>query len=80
KSFFGTSLNAVYTQIWIAVSAYLIIAIMKKRLKIELELYTIFQILSISLFEKVTINQLLNNKEYRKNINDDYNQLKMFNL
>lgn len=80
KSFFGTSLNAIYTQIWIAVSAYLIIAIMKKRLKIELELYTILQILSISLFEKVTVNQLLNNKEYRNNINDDYNQLKMFDL
>ncbi|MBZ9631548.1 IS4 family transposase [Salegentibacter sp. LM13S] len=80
KSFFGTSLNAVYTQIWIAVSAYLIIAIMKKRLKIELELYTILQILSISLFEKVTVNQLLNNKEYRNNINDDYNQLEMFDL
>ena len=52
KSFFGTSQNAVKTQIWIAVSTYVLVAIMKKRLKIDLTLYTILQILSITLFEK----------------------------
>lgn len=80
KSFFGTSLNAVYTQIWIAVCTYLIIAIMKKRLKIDAELYTILQILSISLFEKDPVNQLLSNEKYKNKINENYNQLKMFDL
>jgi IS4 transposase len=55
KSFYGTSENAVKTQIWIAVSTYVLVAIMKKRLKIDLTLYTILQILSITLFEKMPI-------------------------
>jgi len=80
KKFFGTSLNAVYTQIWIAVSVYLLIAIMKKRLKLDQGLYTILQILSISVFEKTTVNQLFNNKEYKNITTDDYNQLNMFDL
>lgn len=53
KKFFGTSLNAVYTQIWIAVSTYLLIVIVKKKLKLEQELYTILQILSISILRKL---------------------------
>lgn len=80
KKFFGTSLNAVYTQIWIAVSVYLLIAIMKKKLKLEQGLYTILQILSISIFEKTTINQLFNNKEYKNKTIAQYNQLNMFDL
>ena len=55
KSFFGTSENAVKTQIWIAISIYVLVAIVKKRLKTNLNLYTILQILSVSLFEKIPI-------------------------
>jgi IS4 transposase len=55
KKFYGTSENAVKTQIWIAISTYVLVAIMKKRLKIDLSLYTILQILSITLFEKMPI-------------------------
>lgn len=80
KKFFGTSLNAVYTQIWIAVSMYLLIAIMKKRLKLDQELYTILQILSISIFEKTPINQLFNKEKYKNTSTQDYKQLKMFEL
>jgi hypothetical protein len=55
KSFYGTSENAVKTQVWTAISTYVLVAIMKKRLRIDLTLYTILQILSISLFEKTPI-------------------------
>lgn len=80
KNFYGTSFNAVSTQIWIAVSTYLLVAIIKKRLKLEQELYTILQIFSISLFEKVPLNQLFNKNDYRNIENDNYNQLKLFDL
>jgi len=80
KKFYGTNFNAVSTQIWIAVSIYLLVAIIKKRLKLEQELYTILQIFSISLFEKVPLNQLFNNNDYRNIENDNYNQLKLFDL
>lgn len=60
KAFFGTSRNAVKTQIWIAVSVYVLVAIVKKRLKLEdVTLYTILQILSVTLFEKTPIFQLV---------------------
>lgn len=78
KKFFGTSENAVKTQIWIAVSAYVLVAIMKKRLKIEMTLYTILQILSISLFEKKPIYQALTETDYKDQITSPYNQLKLF--
>jgi len=52
KRFYGTSENAVKTQIWIAVSVYVLVAIIKKKLKLDMSLYTILQIFSISLFEK----------------------------
>jgi hypothetical protein len=80
KKFFGTSLNAVFTQIWIAVSIYLLVAIIKKRLNLKQELYTILQILSISIFEKITVNQLFENKNYDNKTIDGYNQLKLFDL
>ena len=80
KKFFGTSLNAVYTQIWIAVCVYLLVAIMKKKLKLEQELYTILQILSVCLFEKVPVNQLFENKNYKNNTIDSSNQLILFDL
>jgi len=59
KAFYGTSENAVKTQVWIAVSSYLLVAIVRKRLNLSLNLYTILQILSLSLFEKTPINQAL---------------------
>ena len=67
KSFYGTSENAVKTQIWIAVSVYLMVAIIRKRLKIEASLYTILQILSVSVFERTESNQLLTFYNYKNN-------------
>jgi hypothetical protein len=61
KAFFGTNENAVKTQIWIAISVYVLVAIVKKRLGVESSLYTILQILSLTLFEKTPLDQLLNN-------------------
>lgn len=78
KSFYGTSENAVKTQIWIAVSAYVMVAIMKKRLKIDLTLYTILQILSITLFEKKPILQALTAEDYRNEITTGPIQLNLF--
>ncbi len=80
KSFFGTSENAVKTQVWIAVSVYVLIAIIRKRLKIETSLYSVLQILSLTIFETMTINQLLTGcDENMKNQNND-NQLNLFNI
>jgi hypothetical protein len=80
KAFYGTSINAVKTQIWIALSVFLIVAIIKKRLKLELSLYTILQILSISLFEKTPIYQALSDTSpFFENYEID-NQLNLFNL
>ncbi len=62
KAFFGTSENAVKTQIWIAVSVYVLIAIIKKRLRLDASLYTILQTLSLTLFEKIPLNALLTHK------------------
>ena len=59
KSFYGISENAVKTQIWIAISVYVLVAIIKKRLDLKTELYTILQILSLTLFEKIPLKQLL---------------------
>ena len=80
KAFYGTSENAVRTQIWIAVSVYVLVAILKKRLCLEHRPYTILQILSISLFEKVPIAQALTT--FDPGIHDHYsdNQLNLFNL
>jgi hypothetical protein len=80
KNFYGTSFNAVCTQIWIAVCVYLLVAIIKKRLKLKHELYTILQIFSISLLEKVPIDQLFTNEEYGNMNITDPNQLKLFDL
>ena len=78
KSFFGTSANAVKTQIWIAVSVYVLVAIVKKRLHIEASLYTILQILSVTLFEKTPILQALSQADYGTKANADCNQLNLF--
>ena len=78
KSFFGTSKNAVKTQVWIAVSVYVLVAIIKKRLNIKASLYSILQILSLTLFETTPIDQLLTGcEENMKNQNPD-NQLNLF--
>ena len=78
KKFFGTSENAVKSQIWIAISTYVLVAIMKKRLKIDLTLYTILQILSISLFEKKPIYQVLAEGDYKNKMTSKHIQLKLF--
>jgi len=79
KAFFGTSENAVKTQIWIAVSVYLLVAIIKKRLKIDLSLYTFLQILSVTLFEKAPLYQVLSDFNQDLNKLDSSNQLNLFN-
>ena len=78
KSFYGTSKNAVKTQIWIAISVYVLVAIVKKELKIDLSLYTILQILSVSLFEKIPILQALTFTDYNKLLVENSNQLNLF--
>ena len=80
KAFFGTSQNAVKTQIWIAISVYVLIAIIKKRLNIKAELYTILQILSVTIFEKIDILQALTEIEVIDDKTKDDNQLQLFNL
>jgi IS4 transposase len=78
KKFFGTSENAVKTQIWIAISTYVLVAIIKKQMKIDLTLYTILQILSISLFEKKPIYRVLAENPYKNKITSGHIQLKLF--
>ena len=78
KSFFGTSETAVKTQIWIAISVYLIVAIIKKRLNIQKSLYTILQVLSVSLFERTSMLQLLTFYDYTNDTNSNVNQLNLF--
>ena len=70
KKFFGENENAVKTQIWIAISVYVLVAIVKKRLGVEASLYTILQILSLTLFEKTSLDQLLNDKALQ-NLNEE---------
>jgi hypothetical protein len=79
KTFYGTSENAVKAQIWIAVSVYLLVAIMKKRLKIDTSLYTILQVLSVTIFERIPLLQALTKEEYITKPDADCNQLLLFN-
>ena len=78
KSFFGASENAVKTQLWNAVSVYVLVAIVKKRLNISADLYTILQILSLTLFEKIPLNHLLAKTEYTPENQHSINQLNLF--
>ena len=80
KTFFGTSENAVKTQIWIAISVYILVAIVKKELKIKLSLGEILQILSIVLFEKVYITEVLMKNVSQNENTQFHNQLLLFNL
>jgi len=80
KSFYGTSENAVKTQIWIAVSVYLLVAIIKKRLNLEMSLYTFLQILSVTAFEKTHILQVLMEFYDTTLIDEPCKQLNLFKL
>jgi Domain of unknown function (DUF4372)/Transposase DDE domain len=77
KAFYGTSENAVKTQIWIAISVYVLAAIVKKKLKLKASLYTMLQILSVSLFEKTPLFQLLSQIKPEEKKADSSNQLKL---
>jgi hypothetical protein len=78
KTFYGTSENAVKAQIWIAVSVYLLVAIMKKRLKIQASLYTILQVLSVTIFERMSLLQALTDEDYTIKTDNKCNQLFLF--
>jgi hypothetical protein len=80
KAFFGTSENAVKTQIWIAVSIYVLVAIVRKRLSLEISLYQILQILSVTLFEKTPILQALQPSDSQEDLVESANQLILFDL
>ena len=80
KAFYGTSENAVKTQIWIAVSIYVLVAILRKRLNLEASLYQTLQILSVTLFEKTPILQALQTFDMEENLLHEANQLILFNL
>ena len=80
KSFYGNSFNAVKTQIWIAISVYILLAIIKKKLRIEHSLYTFLQLISISIFEKMPINSMFSENNYINNSDCSDNQLFLFNL
>ena len=80
KSFYGTSENAVRTQIWVAITVYVLVAIIKKRLDLQVPLYTFLQILSIMAFEKTPLNQLLTETNDHDSMADDRKQLLLFNL
>jgi hypothetical protein len=78
KAFFGTSENAVKTQVWIAISVYVLVAIVKKRLNISASLYEMLQILSLTMFEQMPLDQLLSKRLSDENDSDLMNQLNLF--
>ena len=80
KAFYGTSENAVKTQIWTAISVYVLVAIIIKQLKLNISLYTFLQILSVSVFEKVDILQLVTNTRDKSQEQYPFNQLSLFDL
>ena len=80
KSFWGQSENAVKTQVWIAVSVYVLVAIAKKKFMLTQSLYEILQILSISIFEKMPINQLFQQSQLQYFKEQNSNQLSLFDL
>lgn len=77
KAFYGTTENAVKTQVWIAISVYVLVAIVKKQLKLDRSLYTILQILSVSLFEKTPLLQVLSSTDYEDETSAKDNQLNL---
>ena len=79
KSFYGTTDNAVKTQVWIAVSVYVLVAIIKKRLRLDMSLYTILQILSVNVFERTSLLQILTDEHYKTETAEYHKQLTLFN-
>jgi transposase len=75
KRFFGTSENAVKSQVWIAVATYVLVAIVRKRLKLELSLHSMLQVLSVTPFEKIPLFQLFSEIEDDSKMTDEANQL-----
>ena len=80
KAFYGTSENAVKTQIWIAVSTYVLVAIVRKRLGLEVSLYQILQVLSVTLFEKVPVLQALQASDFQEDLSCPASQLILFDF
>ena len=80
KQFYGTSENAVKTQIWIAVSVYVLVAIIKKQLNLNASLYTLLQILSVTLFEKIPLQQALTTSDYKYQDSEIGKQLDLFDF
>jgi transposase len=80
KAFYGTSRNAVKTQVWIAISLYVLVAIVKKKLHLDISLYTILQILSITVFEKTPISQLFTDFNHKELEGERHKQLTLFDL
>ena len=78
KRFYGTSENAVRTQIWIAISVYVLVAIIKKQLNLEVSLHTLLQILSVTLFEKLPLQQAVADITLVPDDEVMHNQLKLF--
>jgi hypothetical protein len=78
KQFYGTSENAVKTQIWIAVSVYVLVAILRKRLSLEAPLYTLLQVISVTVFEKIEIQTAFSQSADRYDTAQDDNQLDLF--
>jgi IS4 transposase len=80
KAFYGTSANAVKTQVWIAITVYVLVAIIKKRLRLQVSLYTLRQLLSVTLFEQVPLLQLVTQTTVTNEHESDCNQLMLFEL
>ena len=80
KKFYGLSPNAVKTQIWVAISVYVVLAILRKQLRLDLSLYTISQILSLSLFEKMPLLQAFSQLSGASELGQSRNQLNLFNI
>lgn len=80
KAFYGTTENAVKSQIWIAISVYVLVTIMKKDLKIETSLYTILQILSVNIFDRIPLSQVLTDLGYKNDSSGKHKHLTLFDL
>ena len=78
KRFYGTSENAVKSQIWIAVSVYVLVAIVRRRLNLDASLYTLLQILSVTLFEKMLLRHAVTGADYKPDNDVQCNQLNLF--
>ena len=80
KTFYGTSENAVKTQIWIAVSVYVLVAIVRKQLKLDVSLYTLMQVFSVTVFEKVSMESIIFQTADSSEPVMDGNQLNLFDV